>query len=60
MNTLLNAYEITKIVFTGGPCAGKTTAITTIAERLWENGFIVFIVPEAASMIFRSGGDLNL
>ena len=39
-----NSYEITKIVFTGGPCGGKTTAITTIAERLRENGFIVFVV----------------
>ena len=58
--SIFNDVEIFKIVLTGGPCAGKTTAITTIAERLWENGFIVFIVPEAASMIFRSGGDLNL
>lgn len=47
-------------MLTGGPCAGKTTAITTIAGRLRENGYTVFIVPEAASMIFGSGGDLNL
>ena len=44
--------EIFKIVLTGGPCAGKTTAITTLADKLRENGFTVYIVPEAASMIF--------
>ena len=53
-------FDIVKIVFTGGPCAGKTTAITTVADKLRENGFKVFIIPEAASMIFTSGGDLNL
>lgn len=53
-------FDIVKIVFTGGPCAGKTTAITTVADKLRENGFQVFIIPEAASMIFTSGGDLNL
>ena len=53
-------FEIFRVVLTGGPCAGKTTAITSIATRLRENGFNVFIVPEAASMIFTSGGDINL
>ena len=41
-----------KIVLTGGPCGGKTTAITTLADKLRERGFGVFIVPEAASLIF--------
>ena len=52
--------EIFKIVLTGGPCAGKTTAITTLADKLRENGFVVYIVPEAASMIFQSGGDIRV
>lgn len=29
-------YDIYKIVLTGGPCAGKTTAITTLADKLRE------------------------
>jgi len=29
-------YDIFKIVLTGGPCAGKTTAITTLADKLRE------------------------
>jgi thymidylate kinase len=54
-----NKMEIFRIVFTGGPCAGKTTAITKVAEQLREKGYTVFTVPEAATMIFQSGGQLN-
>lgn len=52
--------DIFKIVLTGGPCAGKTTAITILSEKLRENGFKVYIVPEAASTIFQSGGDIQV
>ena len=41
-----------KFCFTGGPCAGKTTGITVLADKLRELGHTVFTVPEAASMIF--------
>ena len=53
-------FEIFRIVLTGGPCAGKTTAITSIADRLRDLGYTVYIVPEAATMIFSSGGNLDL
>ena len=51
--------DIFKIAFTGGPCAGKTTAITTLSEKLRGLGFVVLIVPEAATMIFQSGGKIT-
>ena len=51
--------DIYKIVLTGGPCAGKTTAITTIADKLRENGYAVLVVPEAATMIFSSGAAIQ-
>jgi len=54
-----NKMEVFRIVITGGPCAGKTTAITKVAEQLREKGYTVFTVPEAATMIFQSGGQLN-
>lgn len=54
-----NKMEVYRIVMTGGPCAGKTTAITKVAEQLREKGYTVFTVPEAATMIFQSGGQLN-
>jgi thymidylate kinase len=52
-----NVYTI---AFTGGPCAGKTTAISYCAERLKELGFPAICVPEAATLIFSSGGVLNM
>lgn len=52
--------DILKVCYTGGPCAGKTTSITRVADQLREKGFTVFIVPEAASMIFSAGGNLNM
>lgn len=57
---LKKKYEIFKIVITGGPCGGKTTAITKISDQLREKGYTVFMVPEASSLIFGGGGDLNL
>ena len=52
--------DILKVCYTGGPCAGKTTSITRVADQLREKGFTVFIVPEAASMIFSAGGNLDM
>lgn len=52
--------EIIKICFTGGPCAGKTSGLAILADKLREMGYKVFSVPEAASMIFQSGSSLDL
>jgi hypothetical protein len=46
------------VVFTGGPCGGKTTALSQVQESLQKRGFNVWIVPEAASIINQAGGDL--
>jgi len=47
--------HIYRIVITGGPCAGKTTAMTSIRSRLEKVGWRVFIVPEAATLLFHNG-----
>ena len=39
LKNLNKTLDVYKIVLTGGPCAGKTTAITTISDKLRENGF---------------------
>lgn len=44
-----------KIIFTGGPCAGKTTMIELVKEYLKEKDCIVLVVPEAATEIFGIG-----
>lgn len=47
--------NITKIVLTGGPCAGKTTALVKIVEHFGKLGYKVFTVPEVPTMITQSG-----
>ncbi len=46
---------ITKIVITGGPCAGKTAAMSWIKEAFTREGYTVLFVPETATE-FISGG----
>lgn len=47
--------QITEIVLTGGPCAGKSTALTYLATHLSARGVRVLQVPEVATL-FISGG----
>lgn len=44
-----------KIVFSGGPCAGKTTACEEVKKVFEQRGFQVMIVPEAAKLLVESG-----
>ena len=44
-----------RVVLTGGPCGGKTTALARIKARLEEFGFLVVTVPETATMLFSGG-----
>ena len=44
-----------KVVLTGGPCGGKTTALTELKTRLEALGFLVLCVPEAATLLFAGG-----
>ena len=44
-----------KIVLTGGPCAGKTTALARIEKNLTELGYKVFIVSESATELIKGG-----
>lgn len=47
--------QVHRVAITGGPCAGKTTALAEIAERLRSRGFGVYVVPEAATLMFTGG-----
>jgi putative protein kinase ArgK-like GTPase of G3E family len=42
----LGPPRVHRIVITGGPCAGKTTAMAKLSLRLQNMGFDVFVVPE--------------
>ncbi len=47
--------EITKIVITGGPCAGKSTAMSRIQEEFTQMGYTVLFVPETATELITGG-----
>ena len=46
---------IRKIVLTGGPCAGKTTALVRVIEHFNSRGFKVFCVPEVPTIYSLAG-----
>ena len=47
--------QITKIVLTGGPCAGKTTTLAKIVQYFTYRGFAVYTQPEAATLFNQAG-----
>ena len=47
--------EIRKIVITGGPCAGKTTAMSWIQNEFSKLGYTVLFVPETATELISGG-----
>ena len=47
--------SVKRIVFTGGPCAGKTTLIEKTEEYLKEKGYKVIVVQETATQLLKSG-----
>ena len=46
-----------KIVLTGGPCAGKTTALVKIMEHFSSIGYKAFIIPELPTLFLQAGMD---
>ncbi|MCR5162182.1 MAG: AAA family ATPase [Lachnospiraceae bacterium] len=46
---------IKKIVITGGPCAGKTTALSWIQNVFTKRGYRVLFVPETATELISGG-----
>ena len=47
--------EITKIVVTGGPCAGKSTAMSRLQNAFTQMGYAVLFVPETATELITGG-----
>jgi adenylylsulfate kinase-like enzyme len=51
--------NITRILLTGGPCAGKTTSLAKMQNTLDGKGFRVYCVPEAATLMMKGGAILD-
>ena len=47
--------SIVKVVLTGGPCAGKTTALVRVIEHFSSLGFKVFTIPEVPTLFTQAG-----
>jgi len=47
--------DVRKIVLTGGPCAGKTTALVRVSEHFTSLGYKVFAVPEVPTLYSQGG-----
>ena len=52
---LSSKHPIYRVCLTGGACAGKTTALASLGEKLTKFGFNVLQVPEAATLMMKSG-----
>ncbi len=47
--------QVWNFVLTGGPCAGKTTGLSTMEQELQNRGYYVLIVPETATELISTG-----
>lgn len=52
-------FNVTKILLTGGPCAGKTSALSEIQNDLTQQNYKVVMVPEAASLLAKGGAMID-
>ena len=55
LHASLTEKKITKIVITGGPCAGKTTAMSWIQNAFTKLGYAVLFVDETATELITGG-----
>ena len=51
----ISKCRVKRIAFTGGPCSGKTVALSMVAERLRSTGLQVFVCPEATPLMEAAG-----
>lgn len=47
--------KVYKVVITGGPCAGKTTALSYMKEALEKSGYTPIFCPETATELISGG-----
>ena len=47
--------KLAKVVITGGPCAGKSTAMSWVQNAFTQRGYTVLFVPETATELITGG-----
>jgi len=56
-NTSRLIEGVQMFVLTGGPCSGKSSSLAYLTERLSDHGYLVFVIPETATLITNNGID---
>jgi len=54
-----NNVPFYRVVLTGGPCGGKTTALARVSSYLRERGFEVIMAPEVFTILASNGMSFN-
>jgi putative protein kinase ArgK-like GTPase of G3E family len=49
-----------RVCLTGGPCAGKTSALKVLQKELDKEGFIVYVIPETPTLTMEGGGMIQM
>jgi len=57
--SIMGDTRVWKLVLTGGPCGGKTTAQNRLATFFESLGWVVFRVPETATILLGGGVDFS-
>jgi len=52
----LEHHQVVRVLLTGGPGAGKTSALATLRDRLARLGVQALLVPETATELLRNSG----
>ena len=52
--------KVTRIALTGGPCAGKSSALKHLIEKATAVGFDVLTTPEIATLFFNSSYQVHV
>jgi len=55
MDYLENGQKVVRIVLTGGPCSGKTSALNLVREELKDAGYQILVMPETATQLIGAG-----
>lgn len=55
MDYYKNGHRLIRVVLTGGPCSGKTTAIQRIRKEPWADHYYLLTMPETATELIGSG-----
>ncbi len=55
MDYFENGFRLVRIVLTGGPCSGKSSAVVYLKKPLEDMGYHVLVMPETATDLISNG-----